>query len=75
MANVGASSGTPTDDDYYYGSTGAVCWKKSGDIPDGWIMMAIDDVKKNQVNCRAALGDWDIVALQDGTVDGRGYGF
>lgn len=36
--------------------------------------MGIDDVKANQSKCRATLGDWDIVALQDGTIDGKGYG-
>ena len=54
---------------------GEVCYKKSGDIPDGWIVMGIDDVNKYSTKCRKALGDWDIVALQDGTVDGPGYGF
>ena len=37
--------------------------------------MGIDDVNKYSTKCRNALGDWDIVALQDGTVDGPGYGF
>ena len=54
---------------------GEVCYKKSGNVPNGWIVMGIDDVKKYSTKCRNTLGDWDIVALQDGTVDGPGYGF
>ena len=54
---------------------GEVCWKKWGEVPDGWIVMGIDDVKKYSTKCLNALGDWDIIALQDGTVDGPGYGF
>ena len=59
---------------------GETCWKRSGDrsgddIPKGWVVMTIDDVKKNQAECRAELGEWDIVALQDGTIDGAGYGY
>ena len=38
-------------------------------------MMSISDVKRNQAKCRGTLGDWDIVALQDGTIDGKGYGY
>ena len=52
-----------------------MCWKTSGEVPDGWIMMSIADVKRNQAKCRGTLGDWDIVALQDGTIDGKGYGY
>jgi hypothetical protein len=37
--------------------------------------MSIADVKKNQAKCRGTLGDWDIVGLQDGTIDGKGYGY
>ena len=37
--------------------------------------MGIDDVKKYSTKCRNAIDMWDIVALQDGTVDGPGYGF
>ena len=37
--------------------------------------MSIDDVKKYQSQCRKELGQWDTVALQDGTVDGEGYGY
>ena len=36
--------------------------------------MGIDDVKKYSTECRNALGTWDIIALQDGTIDGPGYG-
>ena len=38
-------------------------------------MMKIEDMQENESLCRSQLGDWDIVALQDGTVDGRGYGY
>ena len=37
--------------------------------------MKIEDMQENESLCRDQLGDWDIVALQDGTVDGRGYGY
>ena len=76
---LGGSSGStpPVDDGYYddYASGGDVCWKQSGAVPDGWIVMSIADVKRNQAKCRGTLGDWDIVALQDGTIDGKGYGY
>ena len=52
-----------------------VCYKTSGEIPRGYIMMKIEDMQENESLCRAQLGDWDIVALQDGTVDGGGYGY
>jgi len=40
-----------------------VCWKKSGEIPEGYIAMKIEDVRQNESLCRDQLGDWDIVAL------------
>ena len=52
-----------------------VCYKRSGEIPRGYIMMKIEDMQENESLCRSQLDDWDIVALQDGTVDGRGYGY
>ena len=42
---------------------GLVCIKTTGYIPDGWILMGIDDVNKYSTKCRKALGDWDIAAL------------
>ena len=37
--------------------------------------MSIADVKANRSECNSKLGEWDIVSLQDGTVDGGGYGY
>ena len=38
-------------------------------------MMSMQDVKNNFSACKRALGSWDIVSLQDATVDGGGYGY
>ena len=38
-------------------------------------MMNMQDVKNNFSACKRALDSWDIVSLQDATVDGGGYGY
>jgi hypothetical protein len=41
-----------------------VCYKiGTGEIPEGYITMKIEDVRANESLCRSQLGDWDIVGL------------
>ena len=44
-------------------------------LPEGYIMMTIQDVRNNFDDCKAALSTfpWAIVALLDGKVAGSGY--
>ena len=47
---------------------------RDGDIPDGWIMMSIKDVKEEMNNaksrCKEELGHIYVIVLQDGVVNG-----
>merc|ERR1712187_83630 len=46
----------------------------ASDIPEGYKAMSQQDVKDYWDVCSNAMGDWDIISLVDGKVDGAGYG-
>ena len=43
-------------------------------IPEGYMLMSMDDVRNNIEECRYAMKAWGIAALSDGKFDGAGYG-
>ena len=61
-----------------YSSDDEVCVKWGGytyDIQPGMRIMSRREVWNNALPCISAMGEWDIISLRDGKVDGAGYGY
>ena len=68
------SSGHKSDLDFEYDSDELRIILIGREVPKGWKWLSTAEAKQIQDQVFAKLYDWDIVALTDGKVEGKGFG-